>query len=400
MRSTADVIIIGGGVIGTSIAFALTELGVHDVLLVERGELASGASGRSGALVRTHYTNAPEAQLAAAALPWFENWSDRVGGSCGFVRTGFLHLVTPADEPLLRTNVAMLSALGIDTTVLDSSELAALGSGLALGPEDLGAYEPRSGYADPVATTRSLAAAAVRGGAQVSQHTAVRRLITDGDRVTGVETSAGRVNAPTVILANGAWSAPLLEPIGLTLPIESVGAQVAFVSRPAALPGVGGHLTMIDRRTGIYARPHGRTQTLVGISQSARGIDSPDDAHVLESFPADALKHLIMSMPDFIDQKVIRAHAGPLDVTPDHCALIGHVGGHDGLIVAVGMSGSGFKKSPAIGACVAELLVEGQSRTAPIDSFSPARFVENRPIHSRDYVLGPDSGGTGPALIH
>lgn len=248
--------------------------------------------------------------------------------------------------------------------MVDSSELAALEAGLALGPDDVGAYEPRSGYADPVATTRSLAAAAVRGGAQVSQHTAVRRLLTDGDRISGVETNAGRIQAGSVILANGAWSAPLLTPVGIDLPIESVGAQVAFVSRPSTLRGVAGHLTMIDRRTGIYARPHGRAQTLVGVSQSARGITSPDSAEVLESFPADALRHLIMSMPGFVGEKVIRAHAGPLDVTPDRCALIGRVEGHEGLLLAVGMSGSGFKKSPAIGRppSTASALI-GSSRT-------------------------------------
>jgi sarcosine oxidase subunit beta len=400
MRSTADVVIVGGGVVGTSIAFHLTQLGVSDVLLLERGELSGGATGRSGALVRTHYTNAPEAQLAAAALPWFEEWADRVGGACGFVRTGFVQLVTAGDADRLRCNVAMLTGLGIDTRVLERAELDALGSGLALAAGDIGAYEPRSGHADPIATTRTLAAAAARGGARILEHTTALRLLASGGHVTGVETSAGRVQSETVILANGSWSVALVEPLGLNLPIESVGAQVAFVSRPDSLPGPAGHLTMIDRRTGIYARPNGRSETLVGLSQSARNVVSPDDTQVSASFPATALQQLALSIPAFVTQKVLRAHAGPLDVTPDHAALIGRVGGHDGLVLAVGMSGSGFKKAPAIGACVAELVVEGRARTASIDRFAPSRFAEDRPIVSNDYVVGTTAGGPGPVLVH
>jgi sarcosine oxidase subunit beta len=400
MRSTADVVIVGGGAVGASIAFHLTQLGLTDVLLLERGELSAGATGRSGALIRTHYANAPEARLAAAALPWFEEWADRVGGECGFVRTGFVQLVMPGDADRLHANVVMLTGLGIDTSVLDATELAALESGLAVADADLGAYEPRSGYADPVATTRTLAAAAVRGGAQIQQQTTVLRLLGAGDRVTGVETTAGRVQADTVILANGSWSVPLTESLGLDLPIESVGAQVAFVSRPDGLSGRGGHLTMIDRRTGIYARPNGRSETLVGLSQSARTIASPDDAEVLDSFPGTALHQLALSMPAFAAQKVLRAHAGPLDVTPDRCALIGRIEGCDGLVLAVGMSGSGFKKAPAIGACVAELVVEGKARTASIDEFALSRFAEGRPIVSNDYLLGSSMGGSGPVLVH
>jgi sarcosine oxidase subunit beta len=400
MRSTANVVIVGGGVVGTSIAFHLTQLGVSDVLLLERGELSGGATGRSGALVRTHYTNASEAQLAAAALPWFEEWADRVGGACGFVRTGFVQLVAAGDADRLRSNVAMLTGLGVHTSVLEHAELDALGSGLAIAAGDIGAYEPRSGYADPVATTRSLAAAAVRGGAQILEHTTVLRLLASGDRVTGVETSAGRVQSETVILANGAWSVALVEALGLDLPIESVAAQVAFVSRPDGLAGAAGHLTIIDRRTGVYARPHGRSETLVGLSQSARTSVPPDDVQVSASFPAVAFQQLALSIPAFVTQRVLRAHAGPLDVTPDRAALIGRVEGRDGLVLAVGMSGSGFKKAPAIGACVAELVVEGKARTASIDGFAPTRFAEDRPIVSNDYVLGTTAGGSGPALVH
>jgi glycine/D-amino acid oxidase-like deaminating enzyme len=203
-----------------------------------------------------------------------------------------------------------------------------------------------------------------------------------------------------VILANGSWSVGLARAIGLELPIETVAAQVAFVSRPESLLGAAGHLTVIDRRTGIYVRPNGVAESLVGISQSARKPASPDAVQVTDSFPAAALRQLALSIPAFATQSVLRAHAGPLDVTPDRGALIGAVDGHDGLMVAVGMSGSGFKKAPAIGACIAELVVDGAARTAPITAFALSRFADGRPIISNDYLVGSSPQGTGQALIH
>ena len=119
----AGAIVVGAGVVGAAIAFNLTRLGLRDVLLLERGTPGSGASDRSGALVRTHYTNAPEAQMALAAQRWFHHWADLVGGDSGFVRTGFLQFVAPADNEKLRQNVAMLRGVGVDTRLVTPDEV-------------------------------------------------------------------------------------------------------------------------------------------------------------------------------------------------------------------------------------------------------------------------------------
>jgi sarcosine oxidase, subunit beta len=130
---TAEVIVVGGGVIGCSIAFHLTRLGVKDVLVLEKGTVAGQASGRSGALVRMHYSNEPEARLALAALPWFERWNELVGGDCGFVPTGFLQLVHPADNDTLRQNTAMLQRIGVETWLVAAEEIAELPPGFEVG---------------------------------------------------------------------------------------------------------------------------------------------------------------------------------------------------------------------------------------------------------------------------
>lgn len=396
-----EVVVVGGGVVGAATTFQLARLGAR-VTLLERDTLASGASGRSGALVRTHYPDAPEAILARAALDWFANWQDRVGGDCGFVRTGFLQLVTATDHDLLRRNTATLREVGVDTTIVDAHEIRSVQPGIAVADDTIAAYEPNSGYADPVATTESLAAAARRLGADIRLGTAVRQLRRDGDRVVGVETDHECVYADRVVLANGAWSVPLLDDLGVELPIRSIRGQAAIVERPEAFRGRAGHLAIIDRRSGIYLRPEGTDETLVGLSgmSEAEALATPDEVTPSTELGERAVERITQALPAFADSKLLRVQAGPLDITPDHCALLGAAPGVDGVVLAVGMSGSGFKKAPAVGACIAELIVSGASATAPIAAFDPARFERADRIERNDYLVGGSVGGSRQAVIH
>ncbi|MPZ12722.1 MAG: FAD-dependent oxidoreductase, partial [Kiloniellaceae bacterium] len=152
-----SVVVVGAGIIGTAIAFHLAQRGMTDVIVCDKGGVAGQASGRSGALVRTHYTNLDEARIALAALPWFEEWEERVGGDCGFAPTGFLQMVDRRDQQTLRRNVEALQHIGVDTRLVGPDEIRDLQPHLHLHGDELAAYEPRSGYADPVATTRCLA---------------------------------------------------------------------------------------------------------------------------------------------------------------------------------------------------------------------------------------------------
>jgi sarcosine oxidase subunit beta len=392
MRHTAEAIVVGGGVIGASIAFHLARLGLRDVLLLERGRLAGQATGQSGALVRTHYTNAPEARLALAALPWFEQWADRVGGNCGFVQTGFLQIVGPQDRAALERNVAMLrDQVGVDTRLIDSTEATQLQPGLALLEGEQAAYEPRSGYANPVATTLALAAAAQQRGAQINEGIAVTGLRLNNGRITGVDTTIEPIDSPIVILANGGWAIPLVAPLGLALPIRPVLSQIAILHRAPALPdGIAGHLTIIDRARGYYARPHEIDLTLVGLSGFSHDLATFDDglnAYNLE-VPGRARAGIAGRIAGFAKARFAYGRSGPLDVTPDRGAIIGR-GPAEGLFLAVGMSGSGFKKAPAIGACIAELILQGAATTAPIAPFRPERFAEGDLIQGDDYVPLP-----------
>jgi sarcosine oxidase subunit beta len=387
---TAEVIVVGGGVIGCSIAFHLTRLGVKDVLVLEKGTVAGQASGRSGALVRMHYSNEPEARLALAALPWFERWKELVGGDCGFVPTGFLQLVHPSDNDKLRQNTAMLQRIGVQTRLVAAEEIQELQPGLEVREDEIGAFEPRSGYADPVRTTCGFAAAAQRRGAMVQEGVEVTGLLARHGRIEGVETGAGLIWAPRVVLASGGWSPALARPLGIDLPITPARVQLAIVQRPATIPaGPAGHRAIIDRRFGFYTRPWGENGTLVGLSSYHGRLDHLD-AYPQENdaaFIPLARQHLSQRFPSYAAAAYLRGHAGPLDVTSDGRAILGQAPGVEGLYLAVGMSGSGFKKAPAIGACLAELITEGAARTAPLHAFRTTRFAEGEPIQGVEYDL-------------
>src|SRR5579863_1314721 len=164
------VIVIGAGVVGCSVAYHLARGGAA-VTVFDRGDLCAGMSARSGALVRMHYTFAPEAELAWKSLEYFENWREMVGaGDCGFERTGFAVVVGPDNVEKLRANVAMLRAIGVDTRLVEPSELKSLDPAFNIDDVALAAYEPRSGYADPIATTKGFAAAAMQRGVRFALH--------------------------------------------------------------------------------------------------------------------------------------------------------------------------------------------------------------------------------------
>lgn len=397
----AEVVVVGGGVVGAAISFQLARLGTR-VTLLERDSLASGATGASGALVRTHYPDTAEAALALAALGWFTNWDELVGGDCGFVRTGFLQLVASGDHDLLRANTAALRGIGVDTRIVDADEIRAIEPGIAVEDDAIAAYEPASGYADPVATTQSLAAAARRHGADIRVGTTARSLLHDGSGVRGVVTDYGSVEAELVVLANGAWSVPLMSELGVELPIRTMRGQATLVERPGSIRGDAGHVTVIDRRAGIYLRPHGSDRSLVGLSGASESVSaaSPDDVVASAELADRARDRLGAVLPAFAGAEVVHAQAGPLDITPDHCALLGHAPGVEGVVLAVGMSGSGFKKAPAVGACVAELIHSGASPTAPIAPFDPARFERGDLVVRNDYLVGGSTDSSRQALIH
>ena len=176
MPQTAEAIIIGAGVMGASLAFHLTRAGMTNVLVVDKQGLCGGMTAKSGALVRMHYTNEPEARMALASLRYFQHWRDLVGGECGFTRTGFIMTVSPGNAERLRQNVAMLQHVGVNTRVITAQELRELQPWCQVEDLVVAAYEPESGYADPRATTTAFMQRAQQQGATLREGVIVTAL--------------------------------------------------------------------------------------------------------------------------------------------------------------------------------------------------------------------------------
>ncbi len=369
----ADVVVIGAGVVGASVAFHLAERGI-DTLVLDRGAPASGSTARSGALIRAHYPTALEADLTWESLTeYFEPWGERVGGGCGFTRTGFAYLVGEANVEALRHNVALQKRVGVQTELLRPEELGALDPALHTDDIAMVAYEARGGYADPTATAIGFLDAARSLGARFERRR-VKSLLEHAGEIHGVHTDYGPLEAAVVVLAAGAWSVPLAGSVGLDLPVKPARVSVALFERPYNLPT---HLTIIDTTEGFYARPAAERATLVGSRDSLEWPDDLDEPtpEPGDTFVGDVSRRLGRRIPALARAPYRSGRSGILDVTPDGRPILGPAG-PGGLYLAAGWSGTGFKKAPAVGAEVARWISDGAPKRQELEDYNLARFEE------------------------
>jgi glycine/D-amino acid oxidase-like deaminating enzyme len=376
---TADILILGAGVVGTSIAFHLAGRKAGRVMVVDQGSVAHGGSGRSSALVRMHYSFPPEVQLAAKSLAMFRDWPELVGRPGDFRKTGFVRVVPEGEIDRLRANVAMQRSFGVNALVLTAAELREVAPGWSFDDVPAAAYEPDSGYGDGAGVATDFLSRAREMGVLYRSGTRVTALRASGGRVLGVDTEAGPIDAPIVVAATGPWSRPLLAQVGFDLPVEPEFHEVAILRNPKGLPHSGP--ACIDSILAVYFRPEVGGLTLVGGFYGKRGVD-PDEYP--QSVSQDSLVSLASGVakriPALEDASLARGITGVYDMSPDARPLLGEVPGVTGLHVAAGFSGMGFKISPAVGLVLSELLLDGRATTVDITPFRPGRFAEGKAI--------------------
>ena len=377
MTNTADVIIIGAGVQGASLAFHLAQRGVK-VLVLEKRFIAAGATGRSSGLVRMHYDVRQNTELAWISFQYFRNWREMVGGECGFTRTGFLQLVAPADTPLLKANVAMHQDVGVPVVLIGPDDVRRLAPSFSTENIQLAAYEPESGYAMPSDTAMSLMNAARNKGARLLQECAVTGIAVPGGRITGVNTTQGDFGAPIVVNAAGAWAGQFNQMVGLDVPYDTWRHDTMFVRRPREIGP--SHPTVIDFANDMYFRPEGDL-TLLGLEDGNPLGESPDSDtdHARQGFVERGIDRLCKRIPALEHGSLHSAHGGYDGITPDQHPLLG-AAGPDGFYLDCGFSGTGFKTAPAIGLCMSELILDGASKTIDISIYAPGRFADGRPV--------------------
>src|SRR5262245_64847920 len=385
--ASADAVIIGGGANGTSTAFHLASLGMRRVTLVERRALASGATGKSGSLVRMHYTNEAESRLAHESLKVFRNFRDITGFDCGFEPIGFVQIVGRGYEQALAHNVDVQERLGIKTTVISADDLRRLMPRVRADDVGAAAWEPDSGFADPNATTFAFAQAAQRLGATIETGCEVTRILTDRGRVVGVETRHGRIEAPVVVAVPGAWSAPLLSPLRLDFGLVPHRIQITIFRWPAGF--TRRHCVVIDAIHQSWFRPEGANTTLIGVELGAGHAD-PDHFNeaVDPEFVGTCRTALAGRLPAMREATMRGGWAGMIMMSADGRPIIDQIPSVAGLYCMLGDSGTSFKTSPAIGKCLAEWIVDGKPRTADLTPFRSTRFAEGALWHDEDNYGG------------
>ena len=378
---SAGAVVIGGGVNGLSTAFQLAKRGLRDVVVVERKHLAAGATGKSGALVRCHYANVPEAQLTNESIKIFRNWDDEVGhGSSGFDPVGFVQVVAPGEEANLRANVADQRAIGVETSLVSAAELREIEP--LLNTDDLAyaAWEPNSGYADPNATAYAYAAAATAHGATILTDTPALQVLTEGDRVSGVETANGTISTRVAVVAAGSWADRLLLPLDLDWGLVPVRPQVAIFRWPAEIEGRKRHPVVIDAINHSWLRPEGVSSTLIGAERDVVGVNPDTFDETLDERVVDlSRKALAARFPVFANATMRGGWAGTFMRSQDGHPIIDQVPSIPGLWVMAGDSGTSFKTAPAIGICLAQWILDGRSELVDMTPFRSTRFAEGAP---------------------
>ncbi|NUR98462.1 MAG: FAD-binding oxidoreductase [Kribbellaceae bacterium] len=382
------VVIVGGGLIGLSIARALTERGISDVLVLERHQLASGGTGKSSGIVRVHYGVPSIAAMAWRSLPVFE----KLGAEVGFRQTGYAVLVGEENVQPLKANTAMHQGLGADVDLIDARHLQQLWPMLNVEDVALASYEPRGGFADATQLALYFGQKARDKGAKIRQNTAVARIVAEGDKITGVELADGEVvAADTVVVAAGWWSKALLAPLGIDLPIEAYRSELLVVDAGVRLPDLPVISDLVSLQ---YCRVEGAGQFLVGNSDHAdfeKKFVDPDNYSNLaaEASIEKYAEKVLHRFPGFPEPSVTHTYAGVYDVPPDWNPVIAPVG-PAGLVLAAGFAGHGFKISPAVGDLAADLVLEGDSTDpdVPASDFRFERFAEGKPLSSPHPYVG------------
>src|SRR6266566_8393880 len=370
---------------GASIAYHLAKQGGGQVMLLERQALCNGTTGRSGAIVRQHYSNEYTIRMARDCLAVFQHFDELIGGDCGFVTTGMVVMVGEQGGEALRVNVKMQQEQGVDTRLLQPDEVSEAAPGYSGAGVALACYEPGTGVADPMATTHCFAERARDYGATIREGVTVTRILTEGEHVKGVRTSAGDLQAPIVVLAANVWSVALAQSIGIALPITATRHPMVALRRPNDFGGrTGLHAVGLDLTRDIYLRPDSGGITLVGSSENvftpsdpdtyAQGLSEQEIAH-FRAQAGGSIPALARAVPR-------GGWAGIYDDTPDFHPILDMLPGYDGLFCAAGFSGHGFKLSPIVGQWMAQLILTG-TKPDDMQHFTYDRFTQGREIRPR-----------------
>lgn len=386
MAKTYDVIVIGGGIMGTSAAYQLANRGIN-VVLLEKNQLAAGSTGYTCGVIRQHYSVDTMARMAFRALQVWENFDEIVGGEVGFMRLGILWVAGKEHKKEFVENTKVLQSIGIRVDLLDVEAVREIAPYLDSEDVQIGIYEPDGAVADGSMACNAFATGARARGCVIRQGVGVTKIRLEAGRVVGVDTSDGPIDAPVVINTAGPWGAALVKSIGLEIPAEASRHQVVSFRQPADFEK-SLHPAIADFINGFYTRSDTGGLSNVGSLEDdiSDVVTNPDSYNTKadRSFIEDMVERSSRRIPDLNRGSYQNGWAGMYTVTPDWRPIIDRVDDVPGLVVGLGFSGSGFKMGPVVGEMLADLALG--EKTCPIDSslFRLKRFDEGAQIDS-DY---------------
>ena len=358
---SASVVIVGGGAMGTSTAYHLAELGVTDVVLCERATLGSGSTSKAAGGIRAQFADELNIRIALLSLVEFRNFKDRVGVDIDFRQTGYLFLLdSDEDVARFRQAVALQGSLGVLSTELTLDEVIQLVPQLQTEGLRGATFCPRDGHATPEAVVRGYAAAAADKGIRIRQGVDVTRILVLGNKILGVETTAGRIKTDTVVCTAGVWSREVAALVGLDLPVVGEPRWMHYTPEAGGLPD-SLPLT-VDFSSGFYFHREGPGLVFGGREPTIEGVAT----------------HATRRLPLLTDLPIQSSWWGYYEMSPDRNALVGEAVDPTRFLYATGFSGHGFQQAPAVGEFLAERIV-GIIPTLNLAPFSAERFARGQP---------------------
>ena len=370
--ATAEVLIIGAGIMGCSIAYHLAERGVRDVVVLERDQIGRGATADAAGGIRLQFSTETNIRLSQISLEYWEQFEERFGVDINLRQQGYLFLLTSQDDvPVFQHNLELQQSLGVPVRWVSPEDIRELNPAVLVDDVIGGTFCPRDGWADTSTSTMGFAQAARRAGVRIFEESPVSGIVVEGGRVTGVQTGNATIATPLVICCAGPQTNAVSRLAGLDLPIHPY-RRMSFITEPFDLIPSTVPMTIEFARS-LYFHPesHG---FLFGMSN--KDEPSSENKVVDDDWMVATVEALIERAPIFEQAEILRGWAGFYEVTPDDNPLVGPVPDLDGFLVAAGFSGHGFMQGPAIGRVVAEIVVDGAASTIDVSAFRPSRFRE------------------------
>lgn len=368
MKSKADVVIIGGGIQGTSVAFHLTQQGIRDVVLIEMDLIGSGSSGRSAAMVMQSMSREETIRLSQAAWNEYMHFADIVGADVDFRRIGYMNLVTRRVQDEAHREMELQKKLGVPIEELDPHEAKSLAPILNIEDISFAAYCRQDGYIDPHAAMQGYVHAAKARGAEFYERVQATGIRLVNDRVVGVETTGGYIDTPIVVNSGGARAKEIASWVGLDLPITNYRRHI-FVTEASDLLPQGAPFVM-DLEAEWYFRREG-AGILMGMGrEESQSFEPQFEWEFLETMTA----HAVHRAPALAETKFIRGWAGLRALTPDDLPVIGEAPNTRGFYNNCGWGGHGVMHGPIGGILTAEIIAGGRAKTMDASPFRVERF--------------------------